>query len=273
MLITNKKPTGKTGKPVKPNRSVNKQYRDRLLHMTDILKQQTALILSVHGEDDISSALDELQSQSEQAQKSFDNAADPIATSFVSEANAANKTGIDLMLTRSIGIPFADIIDSENIKKSLALATTTNVGLIKSLPTQHFSKVLNAINDSFKGLLEGSLSKTLLSLGAETDRRAKFIARDQTAKMNSSLTEIRHKDIGIEEYNWKNSQDERVVGNPSGLYPKGNKGHGNHWDRENKRYSYADPPADGNPGNAFNCRCTAAPIIDVDKLNLNFLTK
>ena len=70
-----------------------------------------------------------------------------------------------------------------------------------------------------------------------------------------------------------------MAGNPSGLYPeveKNSKYHGDHWERQGKYYlfekmasapkapdgkAFRQPPPDGSPGMAINCRCYADPVI------------
>lgn len=88
--------------------------------------------------------------------------------------------------------------------------------------------------------------------------------------VNDALNKSRMESNGIESYKWRNVGDSRVVGNPGGKYPDGNEGHGDHWDREGKTYAWDDPPHDGHPGQAFNCRCSAIPVLDLDKLKAQY---
>ncbi len=86
--------------------------------------------------------------------------------------------------------------------------------------------------------------------------RARFIARDQTAKLNGELTQKRQTATGVTHYFWRDSRDERVRGNPGGKYPNARP---SHWDRNGQRFAWADPPEGGPPGRDYNCRCTAEP--------------
>lgn len=90
---------------------------------------------------------------------------------------------------------------------------------------------------------------------------------------------------------WITCLDERVVGNPAGLYPQGNEGHGDHWDRHNRAYfyknssairkgyldkstlNYAEDIHDGVPGQAYNCRCVCEPITSLDEVEEHFLSQ
>ena len=102
-----------------------------------------------------------------------------------------------------------------------------------------------------------------------------MIIRDQQHKLVSNMTYITAMKNDAVGFIWKNRKDIRVVGNPSGLYPSGNKMHNNHWKREGKLYlfrdsaalkkglikktkdvQYADEIEDGLPGIPINCRCT-----------------
>lgn len=86
--------------------------------------------------------------------------------------------------------------------------------------------------------------------------RARFIARDQTAKLNGELTQRRQTQTGVTHYFWRDSRDERVRGNPGGKYPNAVP---SHWDRNGNRYAWSDAPEGGHPGRDYNCRCTAEP--------------
>jgi SPP1 gp7 family putative phage head morphogenesis protein len=86
--------------------------------------------------------------------------------------------------------------------------------------------------------------------------RARFIARDQTAKLNGELTQRRQTGTGVTHYFWRHSRDERVRGNPGGLYPNAKP---SHFAREGERFAWADAPEGGHPGFDYNCRCTAEP--------------
>jgi len=98
--------------------------------------------------------------------------------------------------------------------------------------------------------------------------RAELIARDQTLKLYGQIQEERQTQAGIEEYVWSTSQDERVRGNPGGIYPKS---HGNHWKLEGRTFRWDDPPVVDeetgrreHPGGDFQCRCAAIPVLSED---------
>lgn len=262
-------------RPVKIPRSVRKNYLDLLDQQVKYLKAQTANLSDLlKAGADRSTVASALASMSTAAQQRLDGLAPQTARSFVTAADVANKTAMQNNIASALSVDFATIIDGPDIKPILDQALTDNVALIKSIGQEHFAKVSQAVLDNYRGvpLPEGmSLTERLQKIGSISKNKAKFIARDQTAKLTGDLNQTRQADNGIDEYYWKNSQDRRVVGNPSGLYPKGTRAHGNHWDREDQVYSWANPPADGHPGHAPGCRCYAKPKLNLEKLKAQYV--
>lgn len=78
--------------------------------------------------------------------------------------------------------------------------------------------------------------------------QARRMARDQVSKLNADLTRTRHQQLGVDRYTWRTLRDPRVR-------PE-------HADREGKVFAYSNPPEDGNPGEAVQCRCYADPVLD-----------
>lgn len=108
-------------------------------------------------------------------------------------------------------------------------------------------------NAVMQAMVRGSLNKDLAAqikdLGKTTEKRAMFIARDQSSKLNAALTQARHEDVGIKKYMWSASLDERV--------------RESHAEKDGQIFEYSNPPADtGHPGHDFNCRCVQIPVLD-----------
>jgi SPP1 gp7 family putative phage head morphogenesis protein len=222
----------------------------------------------------------EVSAEIESSQQNFSTTyaliAAAIASAFVLSASRDSKNKTEGAIARSFNVPreTVTILDAQQLDDIQQAAIAENVQLIKTIPSQYFNQIAQAVSANFSGRPQtgdaDSLAGRIQQVGRTTTKRSQFIARDQTAKVTSAVTESRHKAVGIKKYKWRNSQDQRVVGNPSGLYPKGNKGHGNHWVRENKVFYYARPPFDGNPGQAYNCRCTAEAVLDTDDMDVVF---
>lgn len=99
--------------------------------------------------------------------------------------------------------------------------------------------------------------------------RAALIARDQTLKLNANVNRQRQQSLGITRYKWVVSGDERVRGRPGGKWPVPKNGGGNHWDLRNQVFEWMAPPVvdtrtgrRANPGEDYQCRCTATPVLD-----------
>lgn len=148
----------------------------------------------------------------------------------------------------AMGIDLSEVVSENRIGPLLRLTTEQNVALITSIPEQYLAKVEAAV---YRHVIHGQrgskpLAKQIQEIGDVSAKRAKFIARDQTAKLVSALNRERSLAIGIESYVWRTSKDERV--RPT------------HRANEGKTFRWDDPPAKtGHPGTEPNCRCTGSP--------------
>ena len=174
-----------------------------------------------------------------------------IAQGFVSRGDTQNQAEVSTNLKNQTGIDLAGYLrNSPNITEKVNAMTSANVQLIKSIRSQYLDKVQNAVTQALVG---GSLNKDLTTqikaLGQTTEKRAAFIARDQSSKLNAALTQARHEDLGIKNYMWSTSGDERV--------------RESHAEKDGQIFEYANPPVDtGHPGHDFNCRCVQIPVFD-----------
>jgi len=171
---------------------------------------------------------------------------------FENQRFIKKETGID--------IPFDTSADSNDLK----LWVKNNVRLIKSVPQRFFNDIEQVIFDGFQqGLSNREVSKQIREKFKVSRNNAKRIALDQIATLNSRLTEKKQTQLQIDEYTWRTQQDERVRGNPSGLYPDASP---SHFAREGKTFKWSDPPEGGHPGIAIRCRCIAEPKLESSKL-------
>lgn len=131
----------------------------------------------------------------------------------------------------------------------LKLFSSQNAQLITSIPDEELESVAGIVE---RGLQNGDriteIEKDIQKSFGITHRRAKLIARDQTTKLNASLTRLRQQEAGVTEYVWQTSGDERV--RPT------------HKANDGKTFKWDKPPATGHPGTAINCRCVALPVLD-----------
>lgn len=159
-----------------------------------------------------------------------------------------------------------------------------NVSLIRNISDDYRKKISMVISNGVsndKNMV--GIRKEIESLNTEIQgSRAKLVARDQVGKINGQMQKRKQENIGISWYTWETSIDERVVGNPNGLYPIGNKKHGDHWALEGKICDWADDTIYADtiqdamkgdwkkrttqmpktiPGVEIQCRCFATPIM------------
>lgn len=223
-------------------------------------------------------------------QQLFDSVAPKIADDFVSEVDESNRLSMQQMLagaamslggmggaavsvggsTLSVGIFPTVTLSGKRVNTILEAAVKENVSLIKSIPREYLGQIekvvhrsmttgrgANEIYEAAKEHLELSKSfKSHLKNTAEkVDRRAKFIATDQTHKVSEGLTEGRMRNAGLDEFIWSHTA--------GSLKPRPY-----HLNVLNgKKYSLSDPPIidprtgeRGLPGQLANCRCKKIPV-------------
>lgn len=265
----------RTIRPARPSRTVRKNYERALEDQVRFLQAQTANLSDIlKSGAERQQVARTLASMSATAQRRAESTALSMANAFVTAAEKQNKAALEKSIASAFSVDFATVLDSGDIAASLDQAISANVELIKSISREHFDKVGQAVLDNYRGVpLPGDLSLTqrLQEVGGITKNRAKFIARDQTAKLTGDLNQLRQSDNGIDSYIWKTAKDQRVVGTPGGKYPKGTRGHENHYAREGKVFKWSEPPGDGHPGHAYNCRCYAAPVLDLEKIKAQYV--
>lgn len=93
------------------------------------------------------------------------------------------------------------------------------------------------------------LRDELLERADVSESRAELIARDQTLKLNGAINQARQEGAGIDRYVWSTSGDERVREEHDAL--------------DGETFSWDSPPEPGHPGQDFQCRCVAIPVIDL----------
>ncbi len=124
-----------------------------------------------------------------------------------------------------------------------------NARLIKSIPGDELDRIEGLVQ---RGLRAGrgydDLAKEVRHRVDVSESRSRLIARDQTQKLNSNLTELRQKEVGVRSYIWQTSRDERV--------------RSRHAANQGKEFRWDDPPSSGHPGAGVNCRCYAAPVLE-----------
>jgi SPP1 gp7 family putative phage head morphogenesis protein len=127
-----------------------------------------------------------------------------------------------------------------------------NVRLIKNLGEEQISRINTTVRNSTSFGIRGEELAAQVQKDLDVgESRAMLIARDQTLKFYGQMNQLAQTSVGVEEYIWNTSNDERVREEHAAL-----DGTTQRWD---------SPPDTGNgnnhPGEDFQCRCTATPII------------
>ena len=182
-----------------------------------------------------------------------------------------NKKELQAFKEIAIGEAFAE--DEPWVKNVIDSWSREQVTLITKASQDMLDTVARRIREGVKAGKSARQVTAMINadLPGISYRRARIIARDQTAKLNSALTQGRMADAGIETYIWSTSEDERVRGNPTGLYPKALP---SHYVMNGKVCRWDDPTVwleNGewvkragdapylHPGMAIMCRCVAVP--------------
>lgn len=170
-----------------------------------------------------------------------------IAIDTAHDVNEQNSQDLDKIFFSVFGIsrPSQEMWLEQEVEAFVA----ENATLIQSIPEEYFRKIEGIVTQGVRsGRLTNEIAKDIHRQVGVTERRARFIARDQVAKFNSSLTQLRQKDAGIEKYIWSTSGDERVR-------PE-------HEANNGQTFSWNNPPSTGHPGEDFLCRCVAVPVFE-----------
>ncbi len=264
----------KFGEAIPSPRSFSPKYR---AFMNTIIKAMVDVgedIFAAVQNGESQAVVDRAISQAfDQVNADFEESSDSEASRFVGALDEHVRRKTNTMIKKVLGVQRVniDFAPSKAISDRLNFMVARNVSLIRRLESAYFSRLQRLTTANFTGNLDpsqGTLAEQIQSLGGLSRRHSTLIAIDQTNKITGNMVQMRQEQLGIISYRWRNSEDSRVVGNPSGLYPKATKLHGNHWLREGKVFYYRRPPFDGNPGQPIRCRCHAEPIIRVDDLNL-----
>lgn len=259
-IVLNKAPNktrGKiVGKGIKPPKAIEWEARraiNRALQEFDAEMEYFKNHVEDYAPAQASRILSEMQ---EKWARKIEPIADRISENWLNAINERQKKKSMEVLRKALGVDISAIFEDPLIQQGLENMRFEAAYLIKTIPYDNIGKVAERVYQYYRGepMPEGrTLTQQLAEEFKIKYERAKTIARDQTNKMNGNLTQIRQTSYGIEEYIWRTARDQRVVGNPAGFYPKGNRVHGNHWEREGHLYRWDEPPEDGHPGNAINC--------------------
>jgi SPP1 gp7 family putative phage head morphogenesis protein len=111
------------------------------------------------------------------------------------------------------------------------------------------------MSNTMRGQRAENMVKAIVEEYGVSQRKAKFLAKQETSLLMSKFQENRYKDVGITKYRWSTSRKKNVRHDHKVL--------------EGKIFSWDNPPvtdqktgARNNPGEDYNCACVAVPIVE-----------
>jgi SPP1 gp7 family putative phage head morphogenesis protein len=176
--------------------------------------------------------------------------AEELAEDTSNQISDFNRRQIGKQLRAAVGVDV--FFQDTELQDTMEQFATDNVSRITTYPATIFPTLERIVANGYRSGLRASAIRDQIveQLGVE-ESRASFWARDQIGSLNAQLTKQRQESVGIEEYIWRTSQDERV--------------RASHRRLEGTKHSWDDPPKVGkrlvHPGEDYNCRCTADPVI------------
>lgn len=156
-------------------------------------------------------------------------------------------------IDKSIGIKFS-LTDEQ--RENIATDWTNNLDLyIKDFMQENVTQLRNDVMKNVsQGQRANNLVKSIQNRYNVTKSKAQFLARQETSLLMSKMRETRYTGAGINKYKWKTANNERV--------------RDRHRELNGNVYQWSTPPIinekgdRGHPGEDFNCRCVAVPIVE-----------
>lgn len=144
---------------------------------------------------------------------------------------------------------------SEGNKRNIAKAYGENLALyVKDFVDKEVVELRQLVEQN-TGARATSLKKIIAKRFGVSQRKAKFLAEQETRLSRAAYSEEKYKSAGITRYIWSTADDVRV--RPG------------HEDLDQKVFYFSEPPIvdrksgrRANPGQDFGCRCVAIPIVD-----------
>lgn len=167
------------------------------------------------------------------------------------------------------GITIAPTLSSAQ-KKRISIEWQNNMDIwIKDFTEKEVGALRTGIKKSvFAGNRYESAAKTIQRSYSVTENKAKFLARQETNLLMTKFKETRYQEAGVNEYKWG-----AVSGTPAhpvrprhkALADASKAGKTFRWDDPPITSEPGQPERRNNPGEDYNCRCFAIPIVKFKK--------
>ena len=258
-------PSGKkkTIAAVHPNAGIEKAYRVKLQKLiTEMNESLLWWLRAAYRANDAEIAQDRtaaaeiddaMKRLARKWQSRFDQLAPNLARHFATQATMRTDKGLEAALRR--GGMTVRFQMSESVKNAFEATLAENVGLIKSIASEHLTDVQGMVMRSVaQGRDLGALTKELRARFDVPMKRAALISRDQNNKATAVITAARQREIGVTQARWVHSTAGR---HPRPSHVKAG--------REGLIYVVSKGALiDGEgilPGQMINCRCVGRSII------------
>lgn len=176
---------------------------------------------------------------------------------FVDTINRVNND-----LEKTVGKFKVPVVLTASQKKIISEQWAENLQLyVKDWAEDNILKMRRQIAENVvAGSRARDMEKIIIKSYGSSQSKARFLARQETSLLTSKIRETRYKDLGLFKYVWQTAGDSRVRDEAFG---------GNHKRLDGKVFLWDSPPivdtASGrraHPGEDFNCRCVARPVIE-----------
>ncbi|UQS93234.1 capsid assembly protein [Acinetobacter phage Scipio] len=200
---------------IAPNASLTKWYREQMQGMMDEMRSDLIqdVVKPMRSEIAMDGILDWMGHVIDGLVSRWQDRLDKLSTQVAQELVGKAKTNYDkrlLGILRKRGFT-VNFRHTQYMEDQAQIALGENVALIKSIGNEYLDKVRSAVWRSVKnGYDVESLIKQLKEIDGVTDRRAKNIAKDQTAKLNQAFEDARAKELGITKAKWLHSSAVRT---------------------------------------------------------------
>lgn len=173
------------------------------------------------------------------------------------DINSENMEGIRTQMRTVLGV--SPLQAEPWLLEQVDMFVKENASLITSLPRERLADIEQMVyREARRGLSPRQMREKILEEFSVTEARAELIARDQVSKFNGRLSELRQRQLGIDEYVWRTSEDGRVRDDHARL--------------NGQRFKWSDPPVTvrsgkragerNHPGQDIQCRCYAEPVLE-----------
>lgn len=265
------------GAPVKPNAATAESYERVLEALTKRMRAEyQRKIKAAYRSEGItmdgiaSTAATILAALGRRWQKIFNKAAKDIVPKFIDRAERSTKAATNASLKKlSGGLTIKTPERTAAMQELIRARVAQNVSLIKSIPQEYHKQIEGTVMRSISpgGAGAGTITQEIRAsnkmmqaiqdYGFKAEKRAKFIARDQTAKITSELSVERMKSAKVTRMRWNHSG--------GGAEPREL-----HLALDGKEFDIDDPPVidsrtgeRGWAGVLPNCRCFMTPVINL----------